>query len=117
MPLSFPFQRGQLVVVVTNAPRQKIWGRMLGLESAGIALRGIDLAPWEDVLSLVKSGLLEQVALDTRFIPMHRLEQMYLDEPSSGAASLAQIFEERTGMNAMDFLVDLDQNPHRRKRR
>ncbi len=115
MPLSFPFQRGQLVVVVANSPRQKIWGRVLGLESAGIAVRGIDLAPWEDVLSLVNRGHLEQVALDTRFFPMHRVELMYLDEASSGVSSLGQIFQERTGMDPMEFLADADLP--RRKRR
>lgn len=115
MPLSFPFQRGQLVVVVVTAPRQKIWGRILGLETAGIAVRGIDLAPWEDVLALVNRGLGDQVALDTRFFPMHRIEQMYLDEASSGVPSLGEVFQERTGLDPMEFLADMD--APRRKRR
>ncbi len=115
MPLSFPFQRGQLVVVVLTAPRQKIWGRILGLETAGIAVRGIDIAPWEDVLTLVKSSHANQVALDTRFVPMYRIEQMYLDEASSGVPSLGDVFKERTGLDPMEFLADLE--PPRRKRR
>ncbi len=115
MPLSFPFQRGQLVVVVLNAPRLKIWGRILGLETAGIAVRGIDLAPWEEVLALVNRGHGDQVALDTRFFPMHRIELMYLDEISSGVPSLEQVFKDRTGLDAMEFLADADQL--RRKRR
>jgi hypothetical protein len=115
MPLSFPFQRGQLVVVVVNAPRQKIWGRILGLETAGIMVRGIDLAPWEDVLALVNRGHADQVALDTRFFPMHRVELMYLDEMSSGVPSLGEVFTERTGQDPMEFLADLD--VPRRKRR
>lgn len=114
MPLSFPFQRGQLVVVVVDNPRQKIWGRILGLETAGIAVRGIDLAPWEDVLALVNRGLGEQVALNTRFYPMHRIEQMYLDETSSGVSSLGQVFKDRTGIEPMDFLADAELR--RRKR-
>ncbi len=115
MPLSFPFQRGQLVVVVVTNPRQKLWGRILGLETAGVAVRGMDIAPWEDVLNLVNRGHADQVALDTRFFPMHRIEQMYLDEPSSGVPSLGEVFKERTGMDPMDFLADLEQP--RRKRR
>lgn len=115
MPLFFPFQRGQLVVVVVTAPRQKIWGRLLGLETSGIVVRGIDIAPWEDVLTLVKSGHANQVALDTRFFPLHRVEQMYLDEASSGVPSLGELFKERTGVDPMDFLADLA--PPRRKRR
>ena len=115
MPLSFPFQRGQLVVVVVTAPRQNIWGSILVLETAGIAVRGIDLAPWEDVLALVNRGHAGQVALDTRFFPMHRIEQMYLDEASSGVPSLGQVFKERTGLDPMEFLADMDV-PRRKNR-
>ena len=103
------------MVVVVTAPRQKIWGRILGLETAGIAVRGIDLAPWEDVLALVNRGHAGQVALDTRFFPMHRIEQMYLDEASSGVPSLGQVFKDRTGLDPMEFLADMDV-PRRKNR-
>jgi hypothetical protein len=106
MPLTMPFQSGDLVVVVLQAPRERIWGRLLGLEAAGIALRGLDLMPWEEVLSLVRRGEADQVALGTRFLPMHRVEAMYLDEPSSGAPSLAEVFRARTGQGPHDFLAD-----------
>ncbi len=106
MPLTMPFQSSDLVVVVLQAPRQRLWGRLLGLEAAGIALRGLDLTPWEEVLSLIRKGEADQVALGTRFLPMHRVEAMYLDEPSSGAPSLAEVFLERTGLEPRTFLTD-----------
>jgi hypothetical protein len=106
MPLTMPFQSDALVVVVLQAPRERLWGRLLGLDTAGIALRGLDLTPWEEVLSLVRRGEADQVALGTRFLPMHRVEAMYLDEPSSGAPSLADVFLERTGQAPHTFLAD-----------
>lgn len=106
MALSFPFQRGQLVVLVTNHPRERWFGRLLGLEASGVALRGFDLSPWEDVLTLVKAGEGDQVALATRFVPMHRVESLYLDEPSSGVPSLAEVFRQRAGIEAVEFLAD-----------
>ena len=106
MPLSLPFKRDQLVVLITNHPREKWLGRLLGLEAAGIALRGFDLSPWEDVLSLIRAGEGDQVAVATRFVPMHRIESLYLDEPSSGVPSLAEVFQKRTGVEADTFLVD-----------
>ena len=106
MPLSMPFQRGQLVVAVLNNPRQKFWGRMLGLEAAGLVIRGVDLAPWEELMSLVKNGQADQVALGTRYVPLHRVESVYLDEPSSGAPSLAEGFRQRTGLDPQVFLAD-----------
>ena len=106
MPLSMPFRPGDLVVVVLQSPRERIWGRILGLEASGIALRGVDLTPWEEVLTLVRTGQADQVALGTRFLPMHRVESLYLDEPSSGAPSLAETFLDRTGQDPHAFLAD-----------
>jgi len=106
MALSIPFQRGQLVVAVLENPRQKFWGRILGLEAAGLVIRGVDLAPWEELLVLVKNGQGDQVALGTRFLPLHRVESIYVDEPSSGAQSMGEIFQERTGVDPQHFLAD-----------
>lgn len=104
MLLTMPFQAGDLVVLILREPRERLWGRLLGLEAPGIALRGLDLTPWEEVLGLVRTGETDQVALSTRFLPMHRVEAMYLDEASSGAPSLADTFLQRTGQDPQAFL-------------
>jgi len=106
MALSLPLTQGQLVVVLLREPRERLWGRLLGLEAAGIALRGIDLSPWEEVLGLVRRGETEMIALSSRFYPMHRVESLYLDEASSGVPSLGEEFRHRTGMEASEFLAD-----------
>lgn len=106
MPLSLPFERDQLVVLITNHPRERWFGRLLGLEASGVALRGFDLSPWEEVLNLIRSGEGDQVAVGTRFVPMHRIESLYLDEPSSGVPSLAQVFLQRTGQTVESFLQE-----------
>jgi len=105
MSLTMPFQPGDLVVVILHAPRERVWGSLQGLDASGIALRGLDLLPWEEVLTLVRTGQADQVALSTRFVPMHRVENLYLDEPSSGAPSLAETFRERTGLDPRAFLA------------
>jgi len=104
MSLPLPFQSGQLVVIVLREPRTRLWGRLLGLEEAGVAIRGVDLHTWEEILSLVRRGEPDQVSLSTRFFPMHRLETLYLDEASSGATSLEEEFLRRTGQEAQGFL-------------
>ncbi|WP_306592005.1 hypothetical protein [Geothrix sp. 21YS21S-4] len=104
MVRALPFRPGDLVVALLQSPRERLWGRLLDLDASGFALRGVDLSPWEEILTLVRTGEADQVALATRFIPMHRLETLYLDEPSSGAPSLSETFRERTGREAVDFL-------------
>jgi hypothetical protein len=118
MPLTMPFQPGDLVVVVLHSPRERVWGSLLGLDAAGIALRGLELTPWEEVLTLIRTGQADQVALGTRFLPMHRIEAMYLDEISSGAPSLAETFLGRTGQDPHAFLTSPHASkPTRRHRR
>ncbi|HWQ08654.1 MAG TPA: hypothetical protein VN436_06100 [Holophaga sp.] len=107
MALPIPFASGQLVVLALRDPKERVWGRLLGLEASGIAVRGVELTPWEEILSLVKRGEADQVALATRFVPMHRVESLYLDEPSSGVESLAEEFRRRAHAEPADFLADL----------
>jgi hypothetical protein len=107
MAIPLPFTSGQLVVLVLREPKERLWGRLLGLEASGVALRGVELTPWEEILGLVKRGEADQVALGTRFLPMHRIDSLYLDEPSSGVPSLAEEFKSRTGIEPQEFLTDL----------
>lgn len=106
MTLGSPFRHGQLVVLVLRDPRERVWGRLLGLDPAGVTVRGVDLRAWEDVLALVRRGEGDQVALATRFLPMHRLESFYLDEASSGVPSLRDDFAQRAGMDPEAFLQE-----------
>lgn len=104
MAISLPFRRGQLVVAVLHSPRERVWGVLLGLDAPGLAIRGLELTPWEEVLTLVRQGQAEFVSLSTRFVPMQRLESLYLDERSSGVPSLAEVFRDRTGLDPAAFL-------------
>lgn len=106
------FFPGQSVVVVLRDPRERIWGRLLGLDPAGIAVHGLDLSAWEETLSLVRRGEGDQVALSSRFLPMHRVETMYLDRPSCGAPSHAQEFRDRSGVDPVAFLADDEGEEH-----
>ncbi len=106
MALSLPFNRGQLVVLVTIGPRERLWGRLVGLDMAGVAVRAMDMAAWDESLSLIRNGNSEHVSVSTRFVPMHRVECLYLDEASSGAPSLEQLFRNGTNLDPMEFLAD-----------
>ena len=115
MALSFPFNRGQLVVLVAVNPRERVWGRLVGLEAAGVAVRGMELGSWEENLATIRQGAPEQVSLGTRFVPMHRVESLYLDEAIAGAPSMGELFKKGTGLEPLDFLADPE--PSRRTKR
>jgi hypothetical protein len=108
MSIELPFKPGQLVVVVLASPREKYWGSLLGLETAGIVQRGLELSQWEQVLSMARAGETDQIGVGTRFFPMHRVVSMYLDEADSGVESLGNIFLSRTGFDPTIFLSEKD---------
>ena len=106
MGLAETFKEGRMVVAVLREPRERVWGTLLGLEPAGLALRGVDLQGWEELLALVQRGEGAEAAVSTRFLPMHRLESLYLDQTIAGAASLGAIFLGRTGTDPQVFLEE-----------
>ncbi|HET7208948.1 MAG TPA: hypothetical protein VFI95_20395, partial [Terriglobales bacterium] len=89
------FQAGAIVLVTLNNPREKFWGMMLGLDAAGVSLRGIELSSFEDATNAVIAG--EPISSVALFFPMHRVERIELDLPEGNIPSMSQRFASRTG--------------------
>ncbi|HUO59787.1 MAG TPA: hypothetical protein VMU24_03900 [Candidatus Acidoferrales bacterium] len=89
------FRRGVIVLLTLNSPREKFWGLLLSVSAAGVAMRGIPLESFEDILQQVRSE--EPADLSTVFFPLHRVERISLDLPSGEMSSLAEQFASRTG--------------------
>jgi hypothetical protein len=92
-----------MVVVTLGDPREKFWGAILALAPEGLSLCGIELASFEDLVSLVKEG--EPFSASVVFFPMHRLERMELDLPDGGISSLSQRFAAKTGLDPAKVLL------------
>ena len=99
---SGPFVAGALVLVTLSAPREKFWGAILSLSSAGISLRGCELVSFEDFVALTRSG--EGFTPGVVFFPMHRVERMEIDTSVSGLPSLAERFRTATGVDVAPLL-------------
>ena len=89
-------------MVTLGNPREKLWGAVLSLTMEGLSLSGIELASFEDLVSMVKEG--ERVSPSVIFFPMHRVERIELDLPDGNIPSLAQRFTAKTGFNPTDAL-------------
>jgi len=90
-----PFSAGSVVLVTLNSPREKFFGAVLAVASAGVSLRGIDLNSVEDFTRQVKAG--EPVTPHVVFFPMHRVERIELDLRNGEIPSLQERFEDRIG--------------------
>ncbi len=93
-----------MVLVTLGNPREKFWGAILSLNAEGLSLCGVELASFDDLVSLVKDG--EPFSSGVVFFPMHRLERMELDLPDGNIPSLSERFTSKTGLNPAAALID-----------
>jgi hypothetical protein len=98
-----PFRPGIMVLVTLGNPREKFWGAILSLTAEGLSLCGVELASFDDLVSLVKDG--EPFSPGVVFLPMHRVERMELDLPDGSIPSLSQRFTSKTGLNPATVLI------------
>jgi hypothetical protein len=98
-----PFSPGTMVVLTLGNPREKFWGAILSLAPEGISIRGIELASFDDLVSMVRES--EPFSPGMVFFPMHRVERMELDLPDGTIPSLSQRFTNKTGLDPAKVLA------------
>ena len=96
------FERGTPVVLYLHSPREKLFGVLLSLQPAGIVVRAIDLASFEDWLRQEARGEGPGLALVTLFFPMNRVEKMEQDETVGGLEGFADRFRRATGRSVAE---------------
>ena len=94
---------GSPVVVYLHSPREKMWGVLRELNTAGVFIQGIDLNTFDDWVQMVIRGE-RNIGLTQTFLPMWRVERVSLDESIDDIPSLAAQFFTRVGIPLNDYL-------------
>jgi hypothetical protein len=94
-----------IIIVSLHTPREKVWGELLDVNTAGITMRGIDLNSFDDFIRQILHPEGDRVGLPTVFFPMQRIERIALDEPTGSIPSMADLFERRVGRSLKDYLT------------
>lgn len=97
-----PFSPGSMVIVTLGNPRDKFWGMILALAPEGLSMAAVELASFEDFVSMVKDG--ESFSPAIVFFPMHRIERIELDLPDGNLPSMSQRFSAKTGIDPATLL-------------
>jgi hypothetical protein len=96
-------ESGAPLIVVLHSPREKCWGVLDEISSAGVFLRGLDLNAFDDWVSAVVHK--EPFGgFGDLFFPIWRVERISKDEASAGIPSLYEQVEKRTGRTVEDLL-------------
>ncbi len=95
------FEPGTAVVLYLHSPREKVFGVLVSLQPAGIAVRGIELAAFEDWLRQEARGA-KGLGLVTLFYPMNRVERVEKDETVGDLEGIADRFRRETGRSVLE---------------
>ena len=95
---------GAIVIVYLINPTEKFLGVLQELAVAGVALRGINLATFDDWMGQAVRGKQQTLGLSTMFVPLFRVERVFLDEPVGGVESYQQRFSRRVGVPVERYL-------------
>lgn len=88
---------GDAVIVYLQAPKEKVWGLLVSLQTAGIVLRCIELSAFDDWMRQEARGDEPYLGLTTLFYPMGRVERMEKDESLGPMSSYSARFEREVG--------------------
>jgi hypothetical protein len=93
-----------IVVVSLHSPKERVWGELVDISSAGVTVRGIDLGSFDDFVRQVVHPDGDRIGLPTLFFPMLRIERIALDEARGSIPSMAEMFEKKVGRSLADYL-------------
>ena len=100
-------RRGALVLVHLVNPTEKFWGTLERLETVGVTFRGISLDSFEVWVTGLARRESSGLGLATMFVPLFRVERIFLDEEVGEVESYRRRFERRVGARVDNF-VSLD---------
>lgn len=98
------FARGAIVVIHLANPSEKFWGVLESLEGVGVAFRGISLDSFEEWVTELARRESSELGLSSMFVPLFRVERLFLDEQVGSVESYRQRFERRVGAPVERFL-------------
>jgi hypothetical protein len=98
------FGPSSLVIVNLVNPKEKFFGILSALSPAGVTIRAINLDSFDDWIHQLARDEEPDLDMVTMFVPLFRVERIFLDEPSGSIKSYAQRFEDVVGRTLHEFV-------------
>ena len=93
-----------LVILNLVSPKEKFFGVLRSLSAAGVTMRAMNLDSFDDWIHQVARGEESEIEMVTMFVPLFRVERIFLDEPAGAIRSYSQRFQDVTGRSIEDYL-------------
>jgi hypothetical protein len=98
------FSESSLVIVNLVNPKEKFFGVLAALSPAGVTIRAINLDSFDDWIHQIARDDDPELDLITMFVPLFRVERIFLDEPAGAVKSFSQRFEDAVGKTVHHYL-------------
>jgi hypothetical protein len=95
---------GSIVIVHLISPTEKFFGILQDLAVAGVTFRGISLGSFDDWMAQAVRPGDQTLGLSTVFVPLFRVERIFLDEAVGEVESYRQRFSKRVGIPVERYL-------------
>jgi len=95
---------GAIVIAHLVNPTEKFWGVLMHLDQSGIYLRGISVSSFDDWMFQVARQENHSLGLSTMFVPLFRIERIFLDEQIGEVESYSQRFAQQVGASVESYL-------------
>jgi hypothetical protein len=93
------FEKNALVLVNLVNPKEKFFGVLRALSPAGVTMQAINLDSFDDwIRQLARDDEEPSIDVFTMFVPLFRVERIFLDEPAGAIKSYSQRFEDVVGI-------------------
>jgi hypothetical protein len=95
---------GTIVIVHLVNPTEKLWGILLELGLPGATLRAINLSSFDDWMAQAVRPGDQTLGLSTMFVPLFRVERIFIDESIGEVESYRERFAKRVGVPVEKYL-------------
>lgn len=98
------FEANARVLLNLVNPKEKFFGVLRALSAAGVTMRAMNLDSFDDWIHQIARGEEAELEMITMFVPLFRVERIFLDEPAGAIRSYAERFQDVTGRTVEDYL-------------
>lgn len=98
------FDPNALVLVNLVNPKEKFFGVLRALSAAGVTMRAVNLDSFDDWIHQIARGEESEIEMITMFVPLFRVERIFLDEPAGAIRSYSERFRDVTGRTVEDYV-------------
>lgn len=98
------FAPNALVILNLISPKEKFFGVLRALSPAGVTMQAVNLDSFDDWVHQIARAEEAEIEMVTMFVPLFRVERIFLDEPAGSVKSYSQRFAQVVGREVRDYL-------------